>query len=388
MKTLLAFSLLLFASWASAVANENSADARPRSPVRTIDDKATRVAALFLPLEKGDTPGAAVIVIKEGRVLLKTGYGVANLETGQRITPDTAFLLASVTKQFTAMAVMILAERGKLNYEDSLSKFFPRFPSFAREITVRKLLNHTAGLPEYEGLFLKQRLIDRDWPRSGKSQRSLFEPTSKDVLKLLAEEKKLRFRPGDKFEYSNSGYVVLAQIVEKVSGESFSQFLQQNIFAPLGMKRTLLYDETRPKLSNVAISYMLKRGVYQDVDYAPLNLIYGEDNIYTTVEDMARWDRALSTNTLVRTATLKEAFTPGKLNNGKMAQYGMVEGKMTYYGFGWLIDDDKVYHPGGWLGYRTAIVRFPKKSLSVVILSNFAKCHPFKIAEKISEIYL
>lgn len=388
MKILFAFSLLLFASWTSAVASENSIDAQPRSPVEAIDEKASRVAALFLPLEKGDTPGAAVIVVKEGRVLLKAGYGLSNLETRQHITPDTAFLLASVTKQFTAMAIMILAERGKLSYEDPLSKFFPQFPSFAREITVRRLLNHTAGLPEYEGLFLKQRLIDRDWPRSAKSQRSPFEPTSKDVLKLLAEQKKLRFRPGEKFEYSNSNYVVLAQIVEKVSGESFSQFLQRNIFAPLGMKRTLLYDETRFKLSNVATSYILKRGVYQDIDYSPLNLIYGEDNIYTTVEDMARWDRALYTNKLVTAATLREALTPGRLNSGKPTRYGSVDGKLTYYGFGWLIDDDKVYHPGGWLGYRTTILRFPKAGLSVVILSNLATFHPFMIAEKISEIYL
>jgi CubicO group peptidase (beta-lactamase class C family) len=153
------------------------------------------------------------------------------------------------------------------------------------------------------------------------------------------------------------------------------------------MKRTLLYDETRPKLSNVATSYVLKRGVYQDIDYTPLNLIYGEDNIYTTVEDMARWDRALYSNKLVRAATLREAVTPGRLNSGKMTQYGSVDGRLTYYGFGWLIDADKAYHPGGWLGYRTAILRFSKQRLSVVILSNFSEYHPFKIAEKIGEIY-
>jgi D-alanyl-D-alanine carboxypeptidase len=174
---------------------------------------AARVDALFAPWSKSDTPGAAMSVIKDGKVLLKKGYGLANLESKKPITPDTVFLLASVTKQFTAMAIMMLAERGKLKYEDALTKFFPEFRRHAEKVTVRHLLTHTAGFPEYDDLWVKNGTVDSDWPRSAKTKPSTFEPTSKDVMKLMAQQQ-LEFTPGEKWEYSNSGYVILAQIVE------------------------------------------------------------------------------------------------------------------------------------------------------------------------------
>jgi CubicO group peptidase (beta-lactamase class C family) len=205
----------------------------------------------------------------------------------------------------------------------------------------------------------------------------VFEPTSKDALKLLADAKTLRFPPGEKFEYSNSGYVILAQIVEKVCGERFSKFLKDNIFEPLEMKRTLVYDESRPAVSNVATSYGLRQDVYRDIDYTPLNLIYGEDNIYSTVQDMARWDQGLHTAKLVREATLKEAFTPGKPRNGT-----------SDYGFGWRIDADKVFHGGAWAGFTTAIIRFREPRLSVVVLANSTEFKTIRIAREIGEIYL
>lgn len=166
---------------------------------RRDSDKATadRVDALLAAWSKDDTPGAAVIVIRDGKVLLKKGYGLASLESRKPIDPDTAFLLGSVTKQFTAMAIMILADQRKLHYEDSLSKFFPEFPPYSRKITIRNLLQHTAGFPEYDNLFVKSGKIDKDWPRSAKSKPSSFEPTSKDALRILSQQKKLRFAPGD-----------------------------------------------------------------------------------------------------------------------------------------------------------------------------------------------
>ena len=177
--------------------------------------------------------------------------------------------------------------------------------------------------------------------------------------------------------YSNSGYVILAQIVEKVSGERFSTFLKENIFYPLGMNRTVLYDETRPAVSNVATSYTLEKGAFRDIDYTPLNFIYGEDNIYTTVQDMARWAPALSTTKLVSEATLKEAFTPGKPKNGT-----------SDYGFGWVIKADQAYHAGAWVGFTTAIVRFREQHLTVVVLANSTEFKTMRIAREISEVYL
>lgn len=380
MKRALVASVLVLAFVTLALSRTDSQLVDPRRD----SDKTTadKVDALLASWSKGDTPGAAVIVIKDGKVLLKKGYGLASLENKKPIDPDTAFLLGSVTKQFTTMAIMILAERRKLHYEDSLSKFFPEFPPYAQKITIRHLLQHTAGFPEYDNLFVKSGMIDKDWPRSAKSKPSSFEPTAKDALRMLIQVKEPRFAPGKEFEYSNSGYVILAQIVEKVSGQSFSQFLQQNIFQPLAMKRSLLYDETRPKVQNVATSYTLKNAFYKDIDYAPLNAIYGEDNIYTTVEDMYKWDQALYTERLVKAATLKEAFTPGKLNNGTA----------TGYGFGWSVYQflglDALAHEGGWLGFRTHILRFPGQHFTVVVLANLAQLNAADFADKISKIYL
>ncbi len=345
---------------------------------------AEKVDKLFAYWSKDDTPGAAVVVIKDGQIELNRCYGMANLEDNKPIEPDTAFLLASVTKQFTAMAIMMLADRGKLGYDDPLSKFFPQFPPYAQKITLRHLLNHSAGFPEYDHLFIASGQIDRNWPRSAKSEPASFEPTSKDALSILAEVQVPHFPAGEQFEYSNSGYVILAQIVEKVSGQSFADFLQRHIFQPLGMKRSLLYDETRPKVPNVATSYRytLKDGSYRDIDYAPQNAIYGEDNVYTTIEDMVKWDQALYTEKLVKTATLREAFTPGKLNSGEA----------TIYGFGWFVRPilglDAVDHGGSWLGFRTGIVRFPGERFSVVVLANSAQLKASEFAKNISKIYL
>lgn len=340
------------------------------------------VDTLLNPWNNTETPGASVIVIKDGRTLLKKGYGLSNIEKKTLIGPDTAFLLGSVTKQFTAMAIMMLAERGKLKYEDSLTKYFPEFPAYAEKITIRHLLNHTAGLPEYDALFLASNKMDRNWPRSIKSTPSDFEPTSIDALRILSQVNELCFTPGEKWEYSNSGYVILAQIVEKVSNESFAKFLQKNIFNPLGMNRTILNDQTQPKIQNVATSYTLENDVYKEIDYAPQNAIYGEDNIYTTIEDMSKWDQALYTEELVKAVTLKEAFTPGKLNDGTS----------THYGFGWFVNQlygfDIVAHGGSWLGFRTAIVRFPGQHFTVVVLANSAQFKVNDVAKSISKIFL
>ena len=341
-----------------------------------------KVERLFAPWNRRDTPGAAIVVIRDGRILMERCYGSADLENGTSIGPDTAFRLGSVTKQFTAMAVMQLAERGKLSYEDPLSKYFPMFPAYARKITIRHLLHHTAGLPEYDALFIAQDKIDWNWPRSIKSEPCAFEPTSKDVLEILAQVKEPRFEAGAKYEYSNSGYVILAQIVERVSGQPFARFLQENIFQPLGMDRTCLSDQTRPRIQKVATSYRMEGGAYKDIDYTPGNAVYGADGIYSTLEDMYRWDQALYAEKLVKRATLKEAFTPGRLNDGSA----------TSSGFGWRVDQalgfDRVSHGGAWLGFRNAIVRFPDQRFTVIILANHGGFNVIDFVTQASRFFL
>jgi CubicO group peptidase (beta-lactamase class C family) len=345
-------------------------------------DLSAQVDGLFTDWNGGNTPGAGLLVIRDGKVLIKKAYGLANIETKTPITPDTCFLLGSVTKQFTAMAVMLLAERGQLRYDDPLAKFFPQFPPYAQKITVRNLLNHTSGLPDYEALFVEQGLIEKDWPRSVKTTRSRFEPTAKDALNLLARQPNLLFEPGTKFEYSNSGYVVLAQIIEKASGQSYAQFLKQNIFKPLGMKRSYVYDESRPNIPGRAASYTMKDGTYREIDYTPLNAIYGEDNVFTTLNDLVKWEQALSSTKLIKAETLQQAFSSGVLTDGSR----------TGYGYGWFIGETLglkyVGHSGGWLGFANIIRRYPDYRFTVVLLTNYEKFRLGDTVYRTAKLYL
>jgi CubicO group peptidase (beta-lactamase class C family) len=352
----------------------------PRSAAQA--EHTAEVDALFAPWAGTATPGAGVLVIQDGRVLLKRGYGLADLESGSPIEPNTAFLLGSVSKQFTAMAIMILAERGKLGYDDPLARFFPGFPAYARRITVRHLLNHTSGLQDYEELFVKTGKIPANWPRSIKEPPDKYEPSAADALRLLEQQTELRFQPGSKWEYSNSGYMVLGQIVEKASGQRYRDFLRDDIFRPLGMTETAVYDETKPEIPKRAASYRQDGSKFPNIDYTPLNGIYGEDNVVSTLNDMYKWDQALYTEALVRQSTLAQALTPGRLNDNSA----------TDYGFGWSIGDrlglHYVEHGGSWLGFRNFVLRYPLQHFSVVVLSNLAQFDPGAVANKIARIYL
>jgi CubicO group peptidase (beta-lactamase class C family) len=347
---------------------------------KSLTDK--RVDVLFSEYSKGRVPGAAVMVIDKGKILYKNCYGLADIDQNVPIRNDTAFLLASVTKPFTAMAVMILYHRKLLRYDDPLSDFFPQFPTYARQITVRHLLNHTSGLPAFDCLLAKAGMVDIDWPRLSTSQPSSFEPTSKDVLDLLARQKKLRSRPGDRFEYDNSGYVVLAQIVENVSGQPFARFVEAEIFRKIKMSHSVVYDENRPEVPNRARSYTGMCGVYREIDYTPLNLIYGEDGIYTTIDDMYQWDQAMEKDKLVKHETLLEAFSPRRMNNGEC----------TTYGFGWRLGETlgsgDVSHDGWWAGFRTYILRVLGRRFTVVVLANCVQIDAATVGDQIAKIYL
>lgn len=339
-------------------------------------DKAAQIDALMAEQNFDKKPGAAVLVIENGKTVYQKGFGAADLKTGRLIASDTAFDLASVTKQFTALAILQLAEKGKLSLNDSLRKFYPEFPPYADKITVRHLLNHTSGLPDYIELFLKSGMLKENGEPGG------YEPTNDDVIKLIAEKKEPRFAAGEKWEYSNSGYAMLAKIVEKAAGKSFPQYVGENIFKPLKMTQTVVYNEKKPKISNRALSFRKKGDVYANVDYTPLNLIYGDGSINSTLEDLAKWNAALDTEKLIKAETLKQAFEPGKLNDGKP----------TNYGFGWFVKNTpyglETSHSGGWAGFRTFIARYPEKRLSVVVLSNSAEFNPVQNGMKIARVFL
>jgi CubicO group peptidase (beta-lactamase class C family) len=215
---------------------------------------AMRIDDVVGPWKLKSAPGMAAVLIHNGRVEYRTTFGLANLETKTPITPDTQFLLASITKQFTAMGILILMERHKLQLDDPLSKFCPEFPAYAREITIRHLLNHTSGFTQYQELLLGK-VDEATYFRSSKSPPAPHEFTAAEALQALSRQPKLRFSPGTRFEYSDSAYVVLAQIIERVTGQRYAEFVKENIFDPLGMKDTLVVDERKQRVPRIALSY-------------------------------------------------------------------------------------------------------------------------------------
>lgn len=303
--------------------------------------KAAQVDVLMRSLSERSQFSGNILVAEHGRITYERGFGTADIKHNVAFTPNTPVYLASLTKQFTAMAIMMLAERRQLSYRDPLSKYFSEFPSYAAKITIRNLLNHTSGIPDYVGLGLERPGL-----------------TNKDVLSTLIRQPALAFTPGEKFEYSNSNYVLLALIVEKVSGQPYSLFLQHKIFVPLGMEHTFVYDQSRQKMSR-AMGYN-RFGDVSDYDL----LTYGEGGIYSTVADLFKWDLALYTEKLVKHATLDEAFTRGKLNDGSSISYG----------FGWAIAEyngETIYaHAGRYGGFNTYIKRFPKERATIIFLTN------------------
>ena len=330
-----------------------------------------RLDALLNDWREKNAPGMAALLVRNGRIEYRKVFGFANLDARTPITADTQFLLASLTKQFTAMAIMILAERHKLQFDDTLAKFCPEFPDYARTITIRQLLNHTAGLTQYQELLVGK--VDENYFRSSKSPPAAHEFTAAEALQVLSRQRNLRFTPGEKFEYSDSAYVVLAQIIERLTGRRYAEFLKETIFDPLGMNDTLVVDERKQKVPRLALAYAKRNGQWQDITYTPENSIYGEDGIYSTINDLYKWDQALYTERLVSRSTLEMAFTPGHTNDGKEIVTDVFTHRSSY-GFGWFISslhgEKVVEHSGGWSGYATHILRVPSRRVTAIVLTN------------------
>ena len=339
---------------------------------KTSDDKSSRVDALLARWSRDDMPGAAVIVIQDGKVVHQNSYGLADVRAKERISSKTVFDIASLSKQFTAMAVMILVERGKLNYEDSISKFFPEFESDARQVTIRQLLNQTSGIADYTLVWGESKKLKGDSAR-----------TNQNVVRFLARQQKLRFQPGQKWEYSNSNYVLLAQIVSKVTGEPFTQFVKENIFQPLAMNDSFVYDNSKATQAGRATGYISQGSGAKPADRNLENYVCGDGQINSTTEDLAKWDQALYTEKLVKASTLNEAFRSGRLSDGTSINYGFGWGLGRYRGL------PVISHGGDTDGFVAQITRFPQQHFTVILLSNYEQfTAPFAIANKIADIYL
>ena len=342
-------------------------------PVKTID-------AIFAGLISDDEPGAAVLAVKDGRIIFERGYGVTDLVSRRRIDARINFRLASVTKQFTAMAIMLLVHDGKLSYERTLIDIFPDFPRYGRPVTIRQLLNHTSGLPDYENLMPK--------PEAGTP---VEEAQIKDagVLEILQQQKAAKFPPGTRWDYSNSGYVLLGLIVEKASGIPFSRFLHDRIFAPLKMEHTVAYERGKNEVANRAFGHTKGIAGWQQTDQSPTSATLGDGGVYSSLEDLAKWDRALRENTLLGSEEMSPAYIPVQVPEGSVTQ---PDGTPAEYGFGWFLNPYKGHarrwHYGETVGFRTAMQRFPDDGLTVVVLCNRADLDAGGLALKAAEIYL
>jgi len=289
---------------------------------------------------------------------------------------------------------MLLARDGKLHYDDHLTDFFPEFPAYGKSITVRNLLNHTSGLPDYGDLLMKR------YPNTPPEK--VPQILDAAVLKLLEQQSSGEFAPGTKWEYSNSGYAVLAMIVEKVSGKSFGQFLQERIFTPLKMKNTLAYEKGENEVPHRAYGHSKiqkessqdAKAVWQETDQSPTSAVLGDGGIYSSIDDLAKWDRALRDHTLLSAAEMQPALTPVQPTGGPAK---FPEGQSLTYGFGWFLDPyqshqnqahKRMSHDGETIGFRTTIQRFPDDQLTIIVLANRTDINPEELALKVADLYL
>jgi CubicO group peptidase (beta-lactamase class C family) len=317
-------------------------------------------------MAKQHTPGLALLVSRGGQVIRAKGYGLANVELQVPVKPETIFQSGSVGKQFTATAMMMLIEQGKVGLEDPLTKYFPDAPATWKQVTIRELLSHTAGFTDYP----KDFDMRKDY-------------TEAQMLKIV-EKIPLAFTPGTSWSYSNLGFLTLGIVIHKVTGEFYGDFLQERIFRPLGMSTTRIISEA-DIVPNRSAGYRLVKGELKNQEWVSSMLNTTADgSLYFSVLDLAKWDAALYTETLLKRSSLEQMWTVAKLSDGRP--------NSGSYGFGWDIGIKNghhvIEHGGSWQGFRTQISRYVDDKLTVVVLANLEQAKPATIADHIAEMYL
>lgn len=327
------------------------------------------IDALFSEYNNPETPGAAIAVVHKGQVLFKKGYGSANLEYDIPITPTTVFHVASVSKQFTVFGLMLLVEQGKLSLDDDIRMHLPEVPDFGKKITLRHLASHTSGIRDQWEL-----LILGGWRLDDVI-------TTKHILDMVARQKELNFTPGEQYMYSNTGFTLLAEIIARVSGQSFARFTYTHIFEPLGMKNTQFYDDHEKVVKNRAYSYRPQRD--GDILKAPLNYAnVGATSLFTTVEDMALWTNNLHHPKVGSESMIAQMNTRTVFNNGQRSGGGLGQFINAYNGL------SQIQHGGADAGYRAFVSRFPEQDFSLIVMSNNGRFNPRNIAAAVTDLYL
>jgi CubicO group peptidase (beta-lactamase class C family) len=317
-------------------------------------------------MQRQHIPGLSLLVVRNGKVIRAEGFGLANVELQVPVKPESVFQSGSVGKQFTATAVMMLVEEGKIGLDDPLTKYFADAPASWKEVTVRELLSHTAGFGDYP----KDFNFRKDW-------------TEEELLKVV-EGIPLAYSPSTKWEYSNLGYLTLGILIHRVTGEFYGDFLQARIFKPLGMQSTRIISEA-DIVPNRSAGYRLVKGELKNQEWvAPMVNTTADGSLYFTILDLQKWDAALYTEKLLKRSSLDLMWTPVRLKDGQQNKGN--------YGFGWFIDSRAghrcIHHDGSWQGFETAIDRYVDDQLTVIALANLADSEPGKITQHVAELYL
>jgi CubicO group peptidase (beta-lactamase class C family) len=292
--------------------------------------------------------GAAVLVIDDGKVIFQQTYGLADAQNNTPVTSKTNFRIASITKQFTATAIMLLVDDGKLSLDDTLDKFFPGFPAYGKHITVRQVLNHRSGLPDYEDLI---------------PENTTLQVHDLDVLKMILATDEPLFTPGTDYKYSNTGYTLLGLIVEQVADQPFHSFVKDRIFKPCKMGKSVLYVQGLNAVPTRAFGHARQDDTWTRDDQSLTSAVRGDGGIYSSIDDLAKWIDALDHNSLLSKDAYKDMFTPVPTDDETLA-----------YGFGWRIDtyqdEYRVHHTGGTRGFSLCLQRFPNRQAAVIVLIN------------------
>lgn len=329
---------------------------------------AARVDSIFSRFDSTHSPGCALAVVQGDRIVYQRGYGMANLEHGVPITPQSIFHVASISKQFAAAAVILLAQEGKLSLDDEVRKHVPEIPDFGQRITIRHLLHHTSGLRDQWSL-----LSLAGW-------RADDPKTEADILDLIARQKDLNFPPGEEHLYSNTGYTLVAVIVKRVTGKSLRQFADERIFAPLGMTHTHFHDDHTMIVPNRTSAYVPRGNGY--AISIPVFDNHGATSLFTTVEDLAKWNRNFDEPRVGGRSLLDELYRQGVLTSGEVLPYagGVVKG--TYNGL------ETLGHSGADAGYRADFLRFPEQGHAFITLCNLGTTNPGNLNRQVASIYL
>lgn len=329
----------------------------------SLDDQIEKIFSEF----NNDTPGASVAVVKHGKVIYQQRFGLADIQSKERIKPETNFRLASITKQFTAFSIMLLEDQNKLSFDDPVEKFFPNFPVNKSETTIKNILQHTSGILAYEDYM---------------SDTLTIQLKDKDVLQILLNQDSVYFSPGTEHRYSNSGYAILALIIEQVSGQTFAEFLSDHIFIPLEMKNSVAFEKGISKVSNRAYGYEKTDSGFIFSDQSLTSAVLGDGGIYSSTIDLIKWDRSIDEATLLPEDILSIAFEKTKLPNGELADYGL----------GWRLDPyrDYVrhYHTGSTSGFSNIYMKLPEIDLTIILLMNLKDYDAKDYAEKIADLFI